>query len=284
MSNLQITEELVQALINSQFPQWSNLKIQAVQNGGNDNRTFRLGNSMSIRLPSAKAYAAQVEKENLWLPKLAPNISTPITSPLALGKAEFDYPFNWSVNKWIEGEPLTITDPQKDLIAKGLASFLKELQAIDSTDGPKGGKHNFYRGGKLSVYSNEVEESIKKLGNKIDISVCKHIWSTAISSHWKDRSVWVHGDIAMGNILHQDYLLAGVIDFGILGVGDPACDLVMAWTYFDDISRSIFMEEMDMDTDTWGRARGWALWKALITFDNEHSKEVVSILQKEYHT
>lgn len=282
MRNFEINIELVRKLIDTQFPQWSHLHIRSVENEGNDNRTFHLGNIMSVRLPSAERYASQVEKENYWLPKLAPHISIPITTPRAIGKPDFGYPFAWAVNKWIEGTPLSINDTNKGQIAIDLAKFLRELQGIECTNNLFAGEHNFYRGGDLFVYNCEVQTALTKLVKDVDTQICKQIWEKALSSKWHKQAVWVHGDVAIGNLLQCNNVLSGVIDFGILGAGDPACDLVMAWTYFDDSSRAIFMQEMAMDSDTWDRARGWALWKALITYDNESSKQVVRALEEGY--
>ncbi len=89
--------------------------------------------------------------------------------------------------------------------------------------------------------------------------------ATALSPVWRNDSVWIHGDFSSANILVKDDRLAGVIDFGCMGVGDPACDLVIAWTLLTEESRKIFRARMDMDPDTWARARGWGLWKGLIS-------------------
>jgi aminoglycoside phosphotransferase (APT) family kinase protein len=108
-----------------------------------------------------------------------------------------------------------------------------------------------------------------------------NIWLKAISSKWENEPVWVHGDVAPGNLLVKNRKLCGVIDFGILGIGDPSYDLAMAWTFFDEESRQIFIKEMNLDEDTLNRARGWVLWKALITYDNEESKRVIEVLLNE---
>jgi aminoglycoside phosphotransferase (APT) family kinase protein len=91
------------------------------------------------------------------------------------------------------------------------------------------------------------------------------VWTAALSSRWDRPPVWVHGDVAVGNLLATEGRLSAVIDFGTCGVGDPACDLVIAWTLFADDSRQAFKQAVDLDPQTWDRARGWALWKALIT-------------------
>lgn len=243
---------------------------------------------MSIRLPSAERYASQVEKENLWLPFLEQHIQLPISVPIAKGKPNEDFPWSWSVCKWIRGE-VASRDNIKSMkcFAKDLAKFLKELQSIDSSGGPLAGEHNFYRGGSLSVYDEETRMTVKKIQNVFNESesVFLDIWNKALETHWTKEPVWVHGDIAPGNLLvDAKGKLCAVIDFGILGVGDPACDLAMAWTFFDHESRQVFKESLDLDEDTWDRARGWALWKTLITFaqfqndDSEISMEMKRII------
>ncbi|MFC5464193.1 aminoglycoside phosphotransferase family protein [Lederbergia graminis] len=260
--------KLVESLIREQFPQWANLEIKPVKNGGHDNRTFHLGENMSVRLPSAEWYVPQVEKEHTWLPYLSRHLSLPISIPLAKGKPNKDYPYPWSIYKWLDGETIThenIVD--KIQFAKDLAGFLVELQSIDATDGPFAGEHNFHRGGDLAVYDEQSKNAIENNNEILNADLLREIWELSLQSKWNIKPVWLHGDVAPGNLLVKDGKLCAVIDFGVLGVGDPACDAAMAWTFFDDISRKVFKNALKMDEETWNRARGWALWKALITFD-----------------
>lgn len=261
--------DLVEGLIKEQFPQWSNLEIKPVKNGGHDNRTFHLGESMSVRLPSAEGYVPQVEKEHTWLPYLSKQLSLPISKPLAKGKPNHDYPYPWSIYKWLDGDTVThenIVD--KNQFAKDLAGFLVELQSIDATYGPFAGEHNFHRGGDLAVYDEQSKNAIENNKEILNADLLREIWELSLQSKWNVEPVWLHGDVAPGNLLVKDGKLCAVIDFGVLGVGDPACDAAMAWTFFDDISRKVFKNALKMDEETWNRARGWALWKALITFDS----------------
>lgn len=262
-----IMTQLVQNLIKQQFPQWDNLEIKPVEKSGHDNRIFHLGDEMMIRLPSGEAYAAQVEKEIKWLPKLQPFISLPISSPIVKGEPSADYPFTWSVNQYIMGEIATyknIIDLKQ--FAVDLSNFLKELQCIDTTGAPVAGKHNFYRGADLEVYNEETQVALTKLKDVLPINELSAIWEQGMSSKWIKEAVWLHGDMAPGNLLVSDGKLCGVIDFGIMGIGDPACDYAMAWTFFDEESRKEFLK--NLDSDTIYRARGWALWKALITYND----------------
>ncbi len=257
---------LVSRLIAAQFPQWAGLPIRPVEFSGWDNRTFRLGEDMSVRLPSAAGYAAQVDKEQRWLPRLAPRLPLPIPRPLALGMPAEGYPWPWSVYRWLEGENATI-ERIDDLpqFATALARFLVALQGLDATSGPPPGPHNFFRGGPLSVYDADTRNALAALDGRIDIGAATEVWERALESTWHDSPVWIHGDVAAGNLLVRRGRLAAVIDFGCSGVGDPACDLTIAWTLLPGKSREAFRAALPLDGATWARGRGWALWKALIT-------------------
>ncbi len=253
-------------MIAAQFPRWAGLPIRPVDLDGWDNTTFRLGEDMSVRLPSAERYAAQVEKEHRWLPKLAPLLPLPIPTPLAKGAPTDDYPFPWSVYRWIEGENAAIgriADPVE--FATTLAAFLTALYRIDPTDGPPPGPHNFFRGAPPEVYDAESRQALASLEDEIDTDLARATWEGALEATWQGPPVWFHGDVAAGNLLVEDGRLSAVIDFGTSGVGDPACDLAIAWTFFGGESRDAFRAALGPDEATWARGRGWALWKALIT-------------------
>jgi aminoglycoside phosphotransferase (APT) family kinase protein len=260
-----IDDALVHRLVTAQFPQWGRLPVQVVDTAGWDNKTFRLGEQMIVRLPRAEAYAAQVEKEHRWLPKLAPLLPIQIPTPLAIGEPAEGYPWRWSIYRWIEGETAT---PERigDLtdFAAGLAEFLIALQQIDPMDGPPPGPHNFYRGGPLTSYDAETRQAITLLKGKLDIEAATEIWDMALKATWEHPPVWFHGDVSTGNLLIQEGRLSALIDFGMMGVGDPACDLSIAWTLFKGESRETFRAMLPLDPNTWVRGRAWTLWKALI--------------------
>ena len=250
-----------------QFPQWADLPITPVAVNGWDNTTFRLGEQMSVRLPSADSYVAQVDKEQRWLPVLAGQLPLPIPQPLAKGVPGHGYSRPWSVYRWIDGEIAT-TERISDLVvfATDLADFLAALYAADASGGPPPGPHCFFRGGELATYDDETRDAIATLGDAIDASAAHEVWNAALDSNWPGDPVWVHGDCAANNLLvdHRGRLSA-VIDFGCSAVGDPACDLVIAWTFLGGESREAFRARLPVDEATWVRGRGWALWKALIT-------------------
>jgi aminoglycoside phosphotransferase (APT) family kinase protein len=260
-----IDETLVRRLVTTQFPQWANLPIRSVAAGGWDNRSFRLGEHMLVRLPSAAEYAMQVDKEHRWLPTLAPLLPLPIPTPLAIGEPANGYPWKWSIYGWIDGDPAArgrISDLREFAISLG--QFLNALQRIDPAAGPAPGPHNFYRGGPLATYDAEARQAIVALKSKIDVHAATAAWEAALATTWQRSPVWIHGDVSAGNLLVQWGRLGAVIDFGQLGIGDPACDLSIAWTLFEGESREAFRAALPLDAGTWARSRGWILWKALI--------------------
>lgn len=257
--------DLAKKLITEQFPEYAHLQIMDVEKQGHDNRTYRLGPDMLIRMPTAESYALKVPKEQALLPKLAQYLSISIPTPLKMGKASKDFPYPFSIYKWLPGKSInlvTLTEQDKEKLAFDLAKFLKELHAITDLEGPKPGQHNWWRGDHVSVYDKGAREQVAELADIIDVSRAFALWDQACATKWDKKPVWIHGDLAIGNILIEEDKLFAVIDFGGIAVGDPACDLVIAWTYLSGRSRKIFMTEMGLDADTWLRARAWVLWKA----------------------
>ena len=143
--------------------------------------------------------------------------------------------------------------------------FLVALRGVDATGGPPPGRHNWFRGGPLSTYEAEALDALEKLGDEVPRAEIEPVWEDAMRTTWERDPVWLHGDVAVGNLLVRGGRLGAVIDFGSSGVGDPACDCVIAWTFLSGASRDRFRAELGVDAATWSRGRGWALWKAMIT-------------------
>jgi len=160
--------------------------------------------------------------------------------------------------------------------AAALAAFLNAVGRVDATGGPQPGEHNFFRGGPLASYEGEAIEAIEALGDEIRRDAVLRAWEDAMRTTWEREPVWLHGDVASGNLLVRDGRLAAVIDFGSSGVGGPACDTVIAWTFLSGASRARFRADLGADAATWSRGRGWALWKALITRCHRVIAEVVA--------
>jgi aminoglycoside phosphotransferase (APT) family kinase protein len=257
---------LVRRLLAEQFPQWAGLPISPVPSGGTDNTIYRLGNDMALRLPRIHWAVPQVEKEQEWLPRLAPHLPLAISFPLAMGAPGDSYPWHWSVYRWIEGENATARSLDNLCqAAVKLAQFVSALHRIDASGGPGAGPHNFGRGVPLAERDGAVRAAIAALDGVIDTDVAASAWDAALRAPvWSKPPVWVHGDLQSGNLLAQGGQLRGVIDFGGLGVGDPACDLIVAWNLLSGESRDAFRTALAVDDATWARGRGWALSIGLI--------------------
>jgi aminoglycoside phosphotransferase (APT) family kinase protein len=264
-----IDATLVKALVAERFPQWSELPVSPVAPGGHDHRTFRLGRHLSVRLPSAQWYVPQVAKEQTWLPRLAPSLPLPIPTVHGVGQPSARFPAPWSVHGWLSGEPASpasIADPRQ--FATDLAGFLVALRSVDATAGPAPGQHSAFRGGPVGHWDAEMRDLLPRVrGRERDLA--EGMWRDALDAPFPGPPVWFHGDVAMSNLLTTDGRLTAVVDFGCSGVGDPACDTVIHWTYFTGASRRTFRDALGVDDATWARGRGWALWKALTMLTNE---------------
>jgi aminoglycoside phosphotransferase (APT) family kinase protein len=270
-----IDAALVRRLIAAQFPELADLPVTPVKVDGWDNRTYRLGSELTARLPTGAAYAPAVQKEHEWLPVLAPYLPVEIPSTVALGVPGEGYPYHWAVRRWIDGETASLESVGDfDEFARSIASFILALQSVDATGGPLAGAHSFYRGASPSYYHDETVQALARLKGQIDTDLALEVWEAALAASWEGTPVWFHGDIASGNLLVQDGRLSAVIDFGTSGVGDPACDLVIAYTFFSGTSREAFRTAVSQEPATWARARGWALWKALIVLADDRDVDV----------
>ncbi len=261
-----VDAEQVRRLVADQFPQWADLPVEPVADGGWDNWTFHLGPEKLVRLPSAAEYAVAVDKEHRWLPVLAARLPLPVPTPLAQGEPGAGYPYPWSIYRWLDGEPASvdgIADPVR--FALDLADFLAALQGVDTADGPQPGIHNWFRGGTLRTYDRQIQRALAQLDGHVDAELVRQIWASALDARWDGVDRWFHGDLAEGNLLLDDGQLAAVIDFGTCGVGDPACDLAIAWTLLSADGRQVLRQRLSVDAAAWARGRGWALWKTLST-------------------
>jgi aminoglycoside phosphotransferase (APT) family kinase protein len=262
---LDIDTSLVRRLLASQFPRWAELPIERIEPAGTDNAIYRLGDDMVVRLPRVTRTVATLEKEREWLPRLAPHLPLAVPVPLADGTAAEGYPWVWSVYRWLEGADATV-EPISDLgrAAAELAPFIAALQSIDAAGGPTPGAHNFFRGEALAARDAAVRASIAALGDEIDVDAITAAWEAALRApEWQGPPVWIHGDLDARNVLVEDGRLRAVIDWGSLGVGDPACDVMVAWKLLSADTRGTFREALSVDAATWTRGHGWALSQAL---------------------
>jgi len=259
-------KELAARLLAAQFPQWADLPLEPVDSAGTDNEIYRLGSDMAVRLPRSSQVADHVEKEHRWLPKFAPSLPLAIPVPLRKGTPAEGYPWSWSIYRWLEGETATIdriADPYQ--AAGALGEFIAALQRIDPAGGPLSGEQNAFRGVPLSLRDADTRTAIKNLQGVIEPRAATAAWEAALEAPvWRAPPVWLHGDLHSGNLLATDGILSAVIDFGLMGVGDPACDLMVAWTLLPAATRSLFRKAVAVDNATWARGRGWALYFGLV--------------------
>jgi aminoglycoside phosphotransferase (APT) family kinase protein len=198
----------------------------------NSNHTFRLGDALKVRLPSAERYVPQVAKEARWLPRLASHLPLRVPVPLAVGAPGEGCPWPWTVQPWIEGETLAACGPgDGERLAGEVAVFLRALWTAPA-EGPEAGAQNFHRGGDLAVYDGETRAALATSASAVDACGATDVWTAALAAPWQGQPVWVHGDIAAGNLLLRDGRLSAVIDWGSAAVGDPACDLSSHGRFF----------------------------------------------------
>ena len=261
-----LDKNIAARLVAENFPEYTDLPVVAVQPWGTDHALFRLGENLAIRLPRVERAVMQVGKEHKWLPRLAPHLPCRIPAPLKRGRPSQTYRWDWSIYDWIKGEALS---PQSDFdshqLALDLAGFVGALERIPASDGPVAGSQNFGRGLPLNARDQATRKAIAALHGVIDAGAATAAWNAALEvPAWPSPPVWVHGDLQASNLLMRDGRLHAVLDFGGLGVGDPACDMMIAWSLFSGAARDAYRRATAVDDATWARGRGWALSVALV--------------------
>lgn len=256
-----IEVSLVRRLLGAQFPRWADLPVTAIDSAGTSNAMFRLGEDMVVRLPRIEGAAGDVEKEHRWLPRLAPPLPVAVPVPLGKGVPAEGYPWPWSVYRWLEGDnPVVGRLAEPGALAGDLAEFVAALHRIDPADGPAS-----YRGEPLAERDAATRRAIGDLDGIVDTGAATAAWEAALRAPaWEGPGVWVHADLQPGNLLLVRGRLGAVIDFGCLGLGEPAVDLIVAWYVLPAGARDVFRAALDVDDATWVRGRGWALSIALM--------------------
>lgn len=254
---IDVSQDLVARLVAGQFPQWAELPLRPVPTAGTVNALYRLGDDLVVRLPRVAWGADPDLTERDWLRRLAPHLPIAIPTPVATGQPTDEYPWPWLVLDWLAGTnpvPGRLVDPAG--LAAGLAEFVNAIRAVDIPDGPKA-----YRGGPLTGQDPHVRKALAELAGTIDTDAAGAVWEAALATPaWTGPATWVHADLMPGNLLTTvDGRLGGVIDFATVGVGDPACDLIVAWNLLPAGVRDDFRSAVDVDDATWARARGRAL-------------------------
>jgi aminoglycoside phosphotransferase (APT) family kinase protein len=260
VDELEVEIPLVRGLLAEQFPEWADLSLEPVVPRGTDHAIFRLGEDKSVRLPRIEWAVGQADKEHEWLPRLAPHLPLAIPRPLAVGLPGEGYPWRWAVHTWLPGEPATaerLRDQRET--ATDLARFVVALREIDTTGAPLAG-----RGEPLATRDGPTRDWIAKLDGVVDAAAVTAMWEEALAApDWDGPPQWVHGDLDSRNLLACDGRLSGLVDFGGLGVGDPACDIGTAWKMFSGEARELFRSTLALDDATWARARGHVLSQSL---------------------
>ncbi len=274
-----IDASLVTRLLTEQFPYWAGGPIRVVGSSGTDNVTFRVGAELAVRLPRTEGTQGQVVKDFTWLPRLSPHLPLAVPEPLALGAPADDYPFSWGVYRWLEGEPFEhdrLADPVA--AARDLAEFVRCLQKIDIDGAPVPPDSPFSRGTPLAPRDAMFREALDELRAEFDTGLVLAAWEASLAADtWDGQPRWIHGDLMSGNVLVADGRLSAVIDFGTAWAADPAGDLLAAWYLFEGDSRRAFRDAMEVDQDTWTRARGWVLSMELIVIPYLRSRNPTAV-------
>jgi aminoglycoside phosphotransferase (APT) family kinase protein len=256
---LDIDAGLVRRLVAAQFHRLTGLPITAVQSTGTVNAIYRLGDHLCARLPRMQSWAQDLDKEWHWLPKLAPRLPLRVPEPVAKGHPASWYPFSWAIYRWIDGQPYAdeLIDDERQA-AGDLAQFVAELRRIDPSAGaPRGGRKP------LRELDAVTRAAVELARDVIDSDAATAAWERALEAPaWEGTPVWIHTDLLRPNLLVDGGRLRAVIDFGGAGVGDPAADVIAAWSVFGHAGRGTFRAALDVDDGTWNRARGFALHQA----------------------
>jgi aminoglycoside phosphotransferase (APT) family kinase protein len=252
---LEIDEALVRRLLADQFPQWADLPLSRVEPAGTVNAIFRLGDERSLRLPRRHGPTEPGGKELDWLPKLAPLLPVEISVPIAQGRPSDAYPWFWDVYTWVEGATAPVEEIDAVEAAHDLAALIAALQRIDPAGAPPG------RGIPLAERDEEIQYWLDRFDGD---PAARAEWERALAAPpWDGPPMWHHGDLDARNWLVRDGRICAVIDWGSMGVGDPACDVMVAWKLHSRAARDAFRETLPTDDATWERARGWALSQAV---------------------
>lgn len=253
-------DALARRLVDGAFPAWRALPLRRLDSAGTDNVMLRLGDEMVLRLPRTPAAARALSREAAWMPRLA---GLPfLHPPLALAEpAEGDYPFAFAVLPWIAGDDAVAAPPRdEERLAEDLGRFVAALRGLP-LPGPEGSS----RSGPLAREDAFTRESVARAKGELDAAACLAAWDACLAASPHDGPpAWFHGDLQPFNLILRGGRLAAVIDWGLLGTGDPACDLAPAWQVLSDRgARARFRAAAGADEAMWLRGKGWALCKAL---------------------
>ena len=251
-----IDEDLVHGLLRAQRPDLAELPLRYYGRGWG-NEMWRLGEELALRIPRTENAPELLRREYSRLPELASRLPLPVPTPLFLGEPSALFPQPWSVVTWVAGEPADRAEIKNAESVAVLGDFLRALYSADvPNDLGWSGKTRHLCGG-----SNRFSEEATELLGEDRVRTLEEIWQDGAGApKWSGPAVWIHGDLHPANVVTQDGALAGVIDFGELGPGDPAADLIAAWTLLPSGSTSEFFAHYgEVDEATMRRARACAV-------------------------
>ena len=257
---VEVDEALVHRLLAAQLPDLADRPLTVVEPWGTDNALWRLGDDLIVRLPRIHWATGQVDREAMWLPRLAPHLSVALPEPVAVGEPGDRYPYRWAVHRWLPGDSATLDRiDDTTTFAFDLAQVVRELQGL-RTDGAPAARN---RARPLQEYDESTRRAIDRASHLIDAGSATTVWEEALAAPpFEGTSVWVHGDLE-GNCLVSDGRLSGVVDWGSACAGDPAVDVQVVWSpLFTDESRRTFLDALDIDDATLARSRGAAINQA----------------------
>lgn len=252
---------LARRLVDSQFPQWSELPLTLLDPAGSDHVIYRLGDELSVRLPRHEGAVGQARKESEWLPRLAAHLPLRVPVPVAVGVPALGYPWPWAVARWLDGDVASAESLAGSTVAAvRLAEFLTALQGFAPEAVEAASTRADLTAGSLAERDRATRAAIAATAGVFDAAAMTELWDAALAApEHAGRAVWFHGDFHTGNLLTTSGHLSAVIDFGGLGVGDPSRDLMIAFTLMTADSRSVFRAALGVDDATWLRGRGWSL-------------------------
>ena len=259
-----IDEPLVRGLLAAQAPEWAGLPLRPVEPAGTDNVMVRLGEDLVVRLPRTASAARNVDKERRVVPWLAPHLPTAVPVPVLSGVPQEGYPWAWSISPWLPGRPPSPGSADRHLAGQ-LAELVTALRSVDTTGWAAEGALHSYRGDPLADRDDDTRECIGRCHGLLDTTRVTAAWERAVEvDEHAGPPVWMHADLTPGNVLVGPDGLAAVLDWGMLALGDPAVDCLVAWTLLDATTRPAFRDGVGVDDATWARGRGWALSIALV--------------------